>query len=334
MNKQAIIPLAVGLVVGILALKLGYDYVGKLKKHDGANMGPSQKVVVASRAIPLGTKLSDKDLTIVEMPKTLIPKNTLSDKKKIIGEALRISVEAKMPILKGMIGPGEGLEGVIPVGYRAVALKVDEFAGVAGLLRPGVRVDVVATFSVRQKRGRIVHISKIVLQNIEVRAVGQQFRPEESDSPKTKLSRSVTLLVKTDQVETLQLAASTGKIRLALRSATDQKSSETKGINLTSLLKNSSTLSSQNNKLGKMVTGLFGFVFNRKGNTHKTALTEPIRPKPRPFMVEVMTGERLERIYFASSDSDRRVNPGHEDQTPVTPIQLAEPNKPDLAFQE
>ncbi len=301
MNKQAIIPLAIGLIVGLFAIKLGYDYVKKANSHKGAYFGPGQEVVIAARNLPIGTKLSDKDVKKVNMPKKLVPEGAVTDAKKVIGQTLRTSLKAKMPILETMVGPGSGLEGIIPKGYRAVAVKVDEYTGVAGLLKPGARVDVVATFKIRKGNGKLEHISKIVLQNIEVRAVGQTFRPEDADSPKAKLSRSVTLLVKADQVETLQLAASTGKIRLALRSATDEQPTKVKGINLCNLLSGSNDVASTSSKLANVFTGLVSMSFKKPGSNVQLASTNTrvVRHKPKPFVVEVMTGDKLERLYFA-----------------------------------
>ncbi len=315
MNKHTIIPLAIGLIVGLIAITLGYTYIKKASGSKNYNLGPLKKVVVAKRDLSIGTKITKKDITTVLMPKKLIPKDVVVDPKKAINQTVKADIPAKLPILKNMLGPGQGLEGIIPEGYRAVSVKIDEFTGVAGLLRPGVRVDVVGTFKVRNATGKIDYVSKVVLQNVEVRAVGQKFRPEDADSPKTKLSRSVTLLVKSDQVEKLQLAASTGKIRLALRPAFDDKPIYTKGINLAKLLSESPALASATNKAGNFLSHLFSFAFKRNANSkHKTSNFQPAKvktkkPKPKPFSVELIKGESSETIYFESPESDKRIDP-------------------------
>ncbi len=336
MNKQAIIPLAIGLVVGLFAIKLGYDYVKKANANKGTNFGPAQKIIIAAKEIPIGKKLSDEDIEIASMPKKLVPDNAVSDKKELIGKTLRVSLAAKMPILKTMVGPGQGLEGIIPKGYRAVAVKVDEYTGVAGLLRPGVRVDVIATFRIRRHDGKLEHISKVVLQNVEVRAVGQTYRPEDANSPTTKLSRSVTLLIKSDQMETLQLAASTGKIRLALRSAIDEKPAEAKGINLYQLLNGANDKSSPSSKFANVLTGLVGMSFKKKSAITKPVIVKPVIKKPQPFMVELMTGDKMERLYFASENSDQRIQPKQAkgNNNNYQNNQEQEQEVPDLAFNE
>jgi len=301
MNKHALIPLVIGLVVGLGALKIGYDHLNKIKNRGGQGMGPTQTIVVSTKEIPLGTKLSDKDLTVVSMPVKLVPEGAVTDAKEVIGQTLKTTLTPKMPVLKRMVGPGEGLEGVIPPGYRAVAVKVDEFTSVGGLLSPGTKVDVLATFTIRKASGGTETVSKLVLQNVEVRAVGQQYRPDDNtsnaDPSKLKLSRSVTLLVKTDQSEALQLAASMGSIRLALRSALDDKSASTKGITLSQLVPLDGT------KVDSAEMGTFGELASARGK--RGNLTQ--QNANDPYRVEIMNGDKVEHVYFASADSDKRV---------------------------
>jgi len=326
MNKHALIPLLIGLVVGLGALKIGYAHINKMKNKGGQTMGPTQTIVVSTKEIPLGTKLSDKDLTVVSMPVKLVPEGAVTDAKEVIGQTLKTTLTPKMPVLKRMVGPGEGLEGVIPPGYRAVAVKVDEFTSVGGLLSPGTKVDVLATFTIRKASGGTETVSKLVLQNVEVRAVGQQYRPDDTTSSanpqKLKLSRSVTLLVKTDQSEALQLAASMGSIRLARRSALDDyKSTLTKGITLSQLVPLDGA------KVDSAEMGTFGELASAKGK-RPNSLSQN---ENDPYRVEIMNGDRVEHVYFASADSDKRVNAKQADekagQDVIEPIEQQEPTQ-------
>jgi pilus assembly protein CpaB len=306
MNKHAVIPLAIGLLVGIFALKLGYDYLSKMKNQSGPNMGPMIQAVVAGQNLPIGTTLKDKDVVMMTMPKKIAPEGTYANIKDVVGQTIRTSLSAKMPVLKDMIGPGVGLEGIIPDGYRAVSVKVDEFSSVAGLLRPGVKVDVLGTFNFRSDKGSGTEtISKVVLQNVEVRAVGQEFRSENMEKVSNKVtpSRSVTLLIKSEDVEILQLAASSGSIRLALRSATEHETAgNTKGVTMSQLLHLGNGDPTLTAKTNGSLKDLFGFLSKDK----KTAKAVK---KDQPFAVEVIKGNVTERIYFASASSDMRVNP-------------------------
>jgi pilus assembly protein CpaB len=299
MNKQTIIPLVIGLAIGLVALKIGYDYVSKLKSQAGNNMGPVQKVVLARNTLYMGSKISEKDVTLVSMPTRFIPEGAIRDIKEVVGQTTKITTLAKMPILLNTLGQGEGLEGIIPIGYRAIAVKVDEFSSVGGLLKPGCKVDVLGTFKFKKPSGCTETISKLILENVEVRAVGQTFRREETDtlSAKAKPSQSVSLLVRDDQAEVLQLAASTGAIRLALRSVTDDKPSNSKGVTMAQMLFQEGGM--------KLSSGSFGTALASLGAKKSSTLKSP----NDPYMVEVITGTKLEQIYFASSTSDKRVEP-------------------------
>jgi len=308
MRKQALIPLAIGLVVGLAALKLGYDYVVRMQKRSPTSSGPVKKVVVASRALALGTKLTDKDLMVVDMPDMLVPTGAYGETKELLGQMIKISLPAKLPVLEEMVGPGKGFQGVIPEGYRAYTVKVDEFSGVAGLLKPGDRVDVVGTFNVRDGSRR-EEMSKIILQNVEVKAVGQNFNDADK-SMSEKLSRSVTLLVRPYQVESLQLAASNGKLRLALRPPLDEKETATSGITLSKLLGGSDAVSgneTQNALLEKFMT----LAYQKQSAAPAPEVqkeSEPAQPL-RPYEVELIVGPKVSKIYFEGPDSDRRIGP-------------------------
>lgn len=309
MRKQALIPLIIGMVVGLAALKLGYDYVARSRSQQPKS-GQSNMVVVAARPLSFGATLQEKDLKLADMPKHLIPEGAVSDPKELIGQTIKANLSAKMPVLKGMIGAGQGLASVIPVGYRAVSVKVDEFTGVAGLLHPGVHVDVVATLKISKGGARAETTSITILQNIEVRAVGRRYEEKDTELA-SKLSRSITLLLKPDQVETLQLATSKGKIRLALRSTTDSAEVSTKGTTLTKLL--SHDLGLKKSKGADWLKLMQAALAERRPKVGSIVR----KPRTEPYLVEVYVGDRIERLYFASADSDRRVTPlnASEDQS-------------------
>ena len=83
-------------------------------------------------------------------------------------------------------GVGAGLSAVIPEGYRAMTVKVDDVVGVSGFIMPGSFVDVVAIVVPLALQGVAGKgpISKIVLQNIKVLASGAKIdSPENQRQP-------------------------------------------------------------------------------------------------------------------------------------------------------
>jgi Flp pilus assembly protein CpaB len=116
-------------------------------------------------------------------------------------------------------GTRPGLEVRIEEGYRAVSVKIDEVSGVAYNLKPGDWVDVITVMSV-MRNGRKDTISNVFLQRVQVAGVGQWL-----DDPGTKgaKARSVTLLVKDEDVPKLHLAQTKGKVTLAMRGREDER---------------------------------------------------------------------------------------------------------------
>ena len=136
-------------------------------------------------------------------------------------------------------GATAGLSGLIPPGYLAMTVRVDDEASLAGFLYPGTLVDVLAVIS--PSNSNEGPVSKIVLQNIKVLAHGQNLDARQ-DPRDAEAVKSVTLLVTPEQSEKLVLASAEGRLRLALRNTIDQESRTTPGANKNSLLAGSRAL--------------------------------------------------------------------------------------------
>ncbi len=144
-----------------------------------------------------------------------------------------IQNEPILPMTIASKDAGAGLPPAIPQGLRAVSVRVNEVIGVAGYVLPGTRVDVLATLSPNQQRTETT--SKVILTNVQVLAAGTKI---ERDTEKNKPVpvTVVTMLVDPDEAERLTLAATEGKIQLALRNPLDKTSPSTKGIRPAALL--------------------------------------------------------------------------------------------------
>jgi len=139
----------------------------------------------------------------------------------VVGRTVLYPLAAGEPILEKHLataGSGPGLSGKIPSGMRAVALKTDEVAGVAGFLLPGTHVDVLATYTVA---GKPDAVTATALQDVVVLAAGQQFQPDPSGKPASV--GVVTLLLKPEDAEEAVLASSQGTIHFVLRNGADRE---------------------------------------------------------------------------------------------------------------
>jgi len=127
-----------------------------------------------------------------------------------------------------------GLAALVPEGYRATTIRVDDEAGVAGLLSPGMLVDVISV--VRVDNGtRANTTAKVVLQNIKGLATGQNMAtPKEQVTPESV--KTITLLVTPQEAEKLVMSSYDTRLRLIVRSFTDQNPVNTPGAKTQSLL--------------------------------------------------------------------------------------------------
>ncbi len=142
-------------------------------------------------------------------------------------------------MLKSSLAPlnsGAGVMSyIIKPGKRAITVAVNEVVGVAGFVLPNSMVDVVATMDSpygKQANGRDTRISKIVLQDVRVLAVGQILEEKEG---KPVSVPTVTLDVSPEDAEKLALA-SENKVQLILRHLDDTEVAKTKGQTVASLL--------------------------------------------------------------------------------------------------
>jgi pilus assembly protein CpaB len=137
--------------------------------------------------------------------------------------ALITAVAENEPILEGKLAPvqaGAGLPATIPEGMRGLSVAVNEVVGVAGFVGPGTMVDVLATGKL-PGNGQD-KITRTILENVRVLAAGQKIEQDKDGKPQTV--PVITLLVTPEDAAKLTMAATEGKIQLALRNTIDMKS--------------------------------------------------------------------------------------------------------------
>ncbi|HEX8723216.1 MAG TPA: Flp pilus assembly protein CpaB [Pyrinomonadaceae bacterium] len=233
-NKRLLFVLGSAAVFGLLAAVSVSRYLSDAQ----ANTRNMNNVVVAKVDIPLGTKVEAEQLQTVQFPANAIPEGTFPDPQKLVGRVTVTNIAAREPVTDFKLAPegsSGGLSAVIPAGYRAMTVKVDDVIGVAGFLQPGTMVDVLTVIEQPGSMGSGNPISKIVLQNVKVLASGQNLdRPK--DEREADNVKAVTLQVTPEQAEKLALASTEGKLRLVLRNMIDQDDEQTKGADKRSLL--------------------------------------------------------------------------------------------------
>jgi pilus assembly protein CpaB len=234
-NKRFFIVLAGALLFGLLAAVSVSRYLSSAQAYTKSLRG----VAVAKVAIPLGTKIIAEQITLVQFPQESTPDGAFDSVEKLAGRVAVVNIAPKEPITEARLAPegtAGGLSAIIPEGYRAMTVKVDDVVGISGFIMPGTLVDVVVVI-VPTGNGAVAQdpISKIVLQNIKVLANGQNIDKPESEREANSV-KAITLLVTPEQAEKLALASSEGKLQLVMRNSIDQGDEQTIGVNKRTLL--------------------------------------------------------------------------------------------------
>ncbi len=103
----------------------------------------SVEVVVASRTLPVGTRLTSDHLRVAPWPARNPVPGAVSDPSEIIDRGVIVTILENEPVTSTKIaGPelGAGLPPIIPEGMRAMSVRVNEVIGVAGFVLPGTQV--------------------------------------------------------------------------------------------------------------------------------------------------------------------------------------------------
>jgi len=232
MRVFIVFALAIG--VGSVFAFATYNYVqtaaGRTVKME------TTPVVVAASSLDIGAEIDRDDIHVVDWPSGSLPEGAFTNADDVVGRGVIMPIVANEPILPLKLASkdaGAGLPPAIPPGFRAVSVRVNEVIGVAGYVLPGTHVDVLVTVNPTSQQGDIT--SKVILTNVQVLAAGTKI-DRETDKDKPMPVSVVTLLVDPDQSERLTLAASEGKIQLALRNPLDLATPSTPGIRPAALL--------------------------------------------------------------------------------------------------
>ena len=224
MPRRRVIALAVCL--GIVTAALVVVYLNKQARLAQA----SAQAVAARQDIVSGAVIKRGMVEIRTFPRNALLPGAADKLESVVDMVALQPIEAGKPISQNQVGPAHRLAYRVPPLMRAVTVALDPIIGVGGFIRPGDRVDVIATFTVGSGA-----VTKTVLQNVELLATGKEvvateIEPETGKESKPTEIPNATLAVWPMDAEKLVLADSRGKLRLALRGAEDTSFISTRGV--------------------------------------------------------------------------------------------------------
>jgi pilus assembly protein CpaB len=299
MNWKAWAPLAIAIVLGVIAAKLARDMTQKNQTVEQAGTKLT-KVVIAKNTIQPGQILKEEDLATAPFASEQTPEGTFANTSDVVGRVVLSPLIKGQPVVHTLLagpGTGAGLQALVPDGMRAITIDVSESSSVAGLLTPGCHVDVVASIN-DAANGTMV--ARTLAQNLKVQALGQRVSSAgkgDEDPNAVQAFKTVTLVVTPEEAETIELASVTGRPRLVLRSSTDNAISDSGGVTVQDLTNNGKGIVAPPKALPVAMEG-----------TPKRAATQPVAvvaPATQPVVEETPT--RTIQIIRGSQESNYSV---------------------------
>jgi pilus assembly protein CpaB len=194
------------------------------------------QVLVATKALPVGTILGPDSVKFQPWPKDLVDGayyvrgNDGVDPQKLIGTVVRTDITAGQPLTQGsVVSPQDRgfLAAALTPGMRAVTVSVGGASSVAGFIFPGDRVDLMLTQTVQssgnQQNAQPLQATETIVRNIRVLATDQRFDNQPNQDGKTQLSSysMVTIEATPKLAEKIAVAQKLGSLSLSLRPLAD-----------------------------------------------------------------------------------------------------------------
>src|ERR1035438_9189762 len=177
MDRRFLTVLGVSLLFALVVVGVGYQMTVRSSPRK-QEVTDSRDIVVAARPLSVGAAIKPADVKIAKIPAEGFPKGAYSKVEEVLDRPVVSNILMEEPILDGRLsakGAGLGLAPTIPVGMRAVTVRVNDVAAVAGFVLAGLHVDVLVT---GHPPGADGDITTTCLQNMLVLSAGQTLQPD------------------------------------------------------------------------------------------------------------------------------------------------------------
>ncbi len=241
-NKTAIIIAIFSAIIGIFLIM---SYITKIEEEVVLDSN-IKNVLIAKKYIPKFSIVTPDMIKISQVPAKYLQPGSIRNVKELLDKNSKPKFVTIAPIMEKeiilstkltVIGRETGLSVVIPRGKRAISIPISDSVASSGLIRPGNKVDLIATFEDK---------SAFLLQNLLVLAVGDSIigSIEKKEKRKDLLSSlegstggaSITLAVTPDEALKIAYAKDKCSFNIVLRSSMDNEIVKISPISLRNLL--------------------------------------------------------------------------------------------------
>ena len=240
MRGRNLIILGIAIVAGLFAVYLANAYFSSAERREERRAEELRmaRIAVATQNVAFGQPLTETNTRLVNWPAGSVPVGAFTSTQEAIGGgrvALR-PITVGEPILASKVSGNDGratLASNLPEDMRAVAIPVNNVAGVGGFVRPGDVVDVLLTRQIPGDGSQTTDkMTTVVLENVLVLAA-DLIADENQTAP--AVAQTATLQTDLFGAQKLALAREVGTFTLALRNVENQTVGGTETVVVTDL---------------------------------------------------------------------------------------------------
>lgn len=240
MRGRNLIILGIAIVAGLFAVYLANAYFNSAEQREERRAEELRmaRIAVATQDVAFGQPLTETNMRLVNWPANSVPTGAFTSIQEAVngGRVALRPITVGEPILASKVSGSDGratLASNLPEDMRAVAIPVNNVAGVGGFVRPGDVVDVMLTRQIPGDGAQATDkMTTVVLENTQVLAA-DLIADENQTQP--VVTQTVTLQTDLFGAQKLALAREVGTFTLALRNVENQTVGGTETVVVTDL---------------------------------------------------------------------------------------------------
>ncbi|MCI0429476.1 MAG: Flp pilus assembly protein CpaB [Rhodospirillales bacterium] len=234
MSARALVFVVIALVMAGATAMIARNWLSSERAEQTAQATPApqqitKNVLVATTDLPAGSFVKAEHVRWQPWPEDALNNSYLIEgvakPEDVVGAVVRRGIVAGEPVTTGrIVRPGDRgfLAAVLQPGMRAVSVAVNATSGIAGLVFPGDRVDIILTQTI-PTGGDPRMASETVLENVRVLAIDQVLSDQAGEPT---LGKNTTIEVTPKQAEVVAVVSDMGRLSLSLRSLARPASGE------------------------------------------------------------------------------------------------------------
>lgn len=299
----------ISFALAIMAAGAVFIYLHSLKTPK--DVVKTTVVPVAAGNIPPRTLIEKKMIKEIKVPESSLLDGYIKNSSEIEGKFTKEAIsqnEGFYPekLMGEKDNTGE-LSLKIDGNHRAVSVNVTGDSGVSDLLKPGDYVDIIVYLSEKRDGEKIIRpdMAEVILQNIEVLAIDKQLNRDSTSGNDDKMPVNflVAVSVPVQDIGKLVLAEDIGSIKLALRPANNNVTSNIREITEADLLAESGLQAkgvTQNNK--SKISDKADYTKPAAVNTNNIMAVKG-KTKFKYYKIKYKdTLKKVSRMYYGNSD--------------------------------